>query len=209
MFRSRVYPIVDVDGAAAYGWAAADLARALLDGGADVLQIRAKHLSGGATIVISDEVVSEARRRAARVIINDRADVALVAGADGVHLGQDDLAPPAVRRMLGARALIGWSTHTRDQLDAALGWPIDYVAVGPVFETSTKRTGYEAVGLDLVRYARDRFGDRPVVAIGGITLATAASVVAAGATAVAVISDLLVTASPSDRMRAFLDAVPM
>ena len=209
MFRSRLYPIVDVASANRFGWDARDLARALLAGGADLIQIRAKDLSPRDLLALCDDVLLDARAHDARVIVNDRADVAAAAHAHGVHVGQKDLEPPDVRRLLGAQALVGWSTHTRAQIDAAIGWPIDYLAVGPVFGTASKETGYEAVGLDLVRYARTRFGERPVVAIGGITLDRAASVVAAGATAVAVIADLLTTGDPTGRVRAFRDALPL
>lgn len=209
MFRSRLYSIVDVRSAAARGWDPADLARALVDGGADLLQVRGKALAGRDLLALCERILEDARVHGARLILNDRADVALVAGADGVHVGQDDLDPDAVRRVTGPGPLIGWSTHTRKQIDLALEWPIDYLAVGPVFGTSTKDTGYAAVGLDLVRYARARCGDLPVVAIGGITLDTAGTVVAAGATAVAVISDLLTGGDPAARVRAFLQRLPM
>jgi thiamine-phosphate pyrophosphorylase len=137
------------------------------------------------------------------VIVNDRADLARLAGAAGVHVGQDDLSPAEVRSILGPDALVGLSTHTETQVDDALRQPVTYIAVGPVFETRTKATGYEARGLGLVRYAAGR--GTPVVAIGGITLERTASVVAAGASAVAVITDLFAGESAETRTRAFLD----
>jgi len=141
------------------------------------------------------------------VIVNDRTDVARIARAAGVHVGQDDLPPAMVRAIMGPDAIIGFSTHSTVQIDAALSAPVSYVAVGPVFETATKATGYAAVGLDLVRYA-GRVGEGlPVVAIGGITLANARSVIEAGAMSVAVISDLLATGNPTARVREFLDAL--
>jgi thiamine-phosphate pyrophosphorylase len=138
------------------------------------------------------------------VIVNDRADLALLSGADGVHVGQDDLTPSAVRRLLGPNAIIGYSTHTIDQVEAAVLEAASYLAVGPVFGTTTKQTGYDAVGLELVSAAAARTNGRPVVAIGGITLENAMSAIAAGASALAVIGDLLATNDPEGRTRAYL-----
>jgi thiamine-phosphate pyrophosphorylase len=141
------------------------------------------------------------------VVVNDRADVAALARADGVHVGQDDLSPASVRRVVGGQAVVGLSTHGIDQVERALDEPVSYVAIGPVFETSTKTTGCRPVGLEGVRDAADRARRRglPVVAIGGITLERAPAVVAAGASAVAVIGDLLTGADPAARVRAYLD----
>jgi thiamine-phosphate pyrophosphorylase len=121
-------------------------------------------------------------------------------------VGQDDLPVEIVRGLLGRDAIVGLSTHDRPQVDAALATSASYVAVGPVFGTSTKDTGYEPRGLDLVRYAAGR--GKPIVAIGGITLERAPEVMAAGASAVAVISDLLTGDDPEARARAFLAALP-
>jgi thiamine-phosphate pyrophosphorylase len=188
-----LYAIVDAEVASLAGWTVPALARAYLAGGARFLQLRAKHASGRELLAWADEIGTDARRHDALFVINDRADIALMAGVPAVHVGQDDLSVEAVRRVLGADALIGLSTHTIAQIDEALRQPIAYLAVGPVFGTQTKETGYEAVGLELVRHAASRAGAVPVVAIGGITLERAASVVAAGASAVAVITDLLTT----------------
>ena len=143
----------------------------------------------------------------ATIIVNDRADIARLSGAHGVHIGQDDLAPLAVRAVVGADPIIGLSTHNPDQLGAAVREPVQYVAIGPVFGTATKDTGYEPVGLDAVRTAADiaREAQLPVVAIGGITIDRAPEVLLAGATSVAVISDILVGNDPEARVRAFLD----
>ena len=159
-----------------------------------------------------DEVVRIGRPYGADVIVNDRADVARMADAAGVHVGQEDLEPSAVRRVVGAAAIVGLSTHTIEQIERARREPITYLAVGPVFGTASKDTGYEAVGLDLVSEAVRSSsgpggvnGDRiPVVAIGGITLDRAPSVVSAGASSVAVISDLLVGGNPQARVREYL-----
>src|SRR5262249_55234244 len=155
---------------------------------------------GEASGRLLDETAAIVERGAgtAQIIVNDRADVARLTGAAGVHVGQEDLAPTVVRAILGEPAIVGWSTHTPAQLDASFAEPISYVAVGPVFATTTKSTGYEALGLARVRDAAARAARPgiPLVAIGGITLDRAESVLAQGAAAVAVISDLLVTGDP-------------
>lgn len=155
--------------------------------------------------------MSRARPAGALVVVNDRADIARLAAADGVHLGQDDLEPASARRILGARAVMGISTHSRAQVAEALRLPVDYIAVGPIFGTSTKDTGYRPSGTGLVTEAASalrEFADRrPLVAIGGITLERAPELLAAGAQSVAVISDLLSTGNPEARVRAFLQAL--
>lgn len=198
-----LYPIIDIDLCRHRGAQPEALAVACLRGGARLLQVRQK--SGGSGMFVSTvhAIVQEARQYEATIIVNDRPDLALLAGAAGTHVGQEDLAVAAVRAMCGERAVIGLSTHTRPQVDEALDADVDYVAVGPIFGTDTKQTGYSARGLDLVRYAAGR--GKPVVAIGGIDLARAAVVIAAGAAAVAVISDLLTDADPETRVRRYLD----
>jgi thiamine-phosphate pyrophosphorylase len=138
------------------------------------------------------------------VIVNDRADVALMAGAAGVHVGQEDLPPEAVRAVL-KDGIIGLSTHDERQVEAGLASAADYIAVGPVYETGTKDTGYSARGLDLVRRAAGR--GKPVVAIGGIDLDRAREVVRAGASAVAVITDILATGNVEARVREYAAAL--
>ena len=202
----RLNAIVDVEAAARAGWRPMDLTRALLDGGARFLQLRAKHLPSAELLDLAAAIAELARPRGARLIVNDRADLARLANADGVHLGQDDLPPAAVRAIVGADAIVGVSTHTVEQIDRAVAEPVSYVAIGPVFGTTTKATGYEAVGLEIVRAAAERAARRglPLVAIGGITLATAASVIASGAASVAVIGDLLATGDPEARTREYV-----
>jgi thiamine-phosphate pyrophosphorylase len=197
--------IVDAEAAIAAGWSPLDLARAYLAGGARFLQVRAKKYAGAALLDLAATLVAAAKSHGAVVIVNDRADVARLAHADGVHLGQEDLSPQAARAILGPGAIIGRSTHSVTQLEAAATEPVDYVAVGPVFTTATKETGYDAVGLELIR--RAAAGQRPVVAIGGVTLENAPRVVSAGAASVAVISDLLSTRDPVSRVAAFLTAL--
>ncbi|HSL20525.1 MAG TPA: thiamine phosphate synthase [Vicinamibacterales bacterium] len=197
----RLYAILDVDLTAARGLAPLDVAREWMEGGARLLQLRAKALESGPLLSLACDLVALARRFEAAVVVNDRPDIACLSGADGVHVGQDDLPPAAVRRVMPA-GLLGLSTHTDDQFSAALSTPATYIAVGPVFGTATKDTGYAAVGLDFVRRSASR-SDRPVVAIGGITLENAAEVIAAGAASVAVISDLL-RGEPRRRAREFV-----
>ena len=197
--------IVDVEAAERAGWAPVDLARAFLDGGARFLQVRAKHLPSGPFLELCDRIVNDAAPSGAIVIVNDRVDLARLSGAAGVHVGQDDVAPRAARTQLGDEAVVGYSTHTTGQIDAALREPITYVAVGPVFGTRTKDTGYEAVGRRFVADAAARAAQIPVVAIGGITLDTAASVIEAGAASVAVISDLLAGGDPVAQVRRYVD----
>ena len=209
MTLPALYAILDAEVAAARGWMLPDLARACFEGGARLVQVRAKTAAGGWLLHITDEIQAAAAACGARVIVNDRADVAAIAGAAGVHVGQDDLPPAAARRVVGTAALVGLSTHSPAQIRQALTEPLDYLAVGPVFGTATKDTGYEAVGLELVREAAALAAaaphPRPVVAIGGITLERAADVIAAGAAAVAVIGDLFATGDPRARVRAFGD----
>ena len=185
-----------------------DVARAFLSAGVTCLQLRAKTWASGPFLALSVEVESEAQKAGALLIINDRADVAAMAGARGLHVGQDDLRPVEVRQLVGAEAVVGLSTHTDAQLRAGLDEPITYLAIGPVFDTDSKATGYEPIGLDAVRLAARMTTPRriPLVAIGGITLERAAAVIESGAAAVAVISDLLV-GDPENRAREFLRAL--
>lgn len=199
-----LHAIVDVDVAAHAGWAPLDLACACLDGGARILQLRAKQLASGPLLNLCDGLVQAGAPYKASIIVNDRADLAVLANASGVHVGQDDLAPADARQLLGPEAIVGFSTHTVAQIEAAIREPISYLAVGPVFGTRTKDTGYSAVGLDLVSTAARLAGSIPVVAIGGITLETASSVLEAGATSVAVIGDLLAHGNPRGRVAAYL-----
>jgi thiamine-phosphate pyrophosphorylase len=201
---TRLHAIVDTELAVRAGWTPIDLARAFLDGGVTLIQLRAKQLSSAAFLDLADAAVRLAHSYRANVIINDRADIALLSAAAGVHVGQDDLPPSAARRLLGKEAVVGLSTHTISQIERAVLEPVSYVAVGPVFGSRSKDTGYTAVGLELVGTAAHVAGKLPVVAIGGITLETARSVIDAGATAVAVIGDLLLGDDPRGRTQAFL-----
>jgi thiamine-phosphate pyrophosphorylase len=203
LFRHPLHAIVDVAVAARSGWEPRALARAYLDGGGRVLQLRAKDLPSGAFLDLSEALVALAHEHDARIIVNDRLDIARLSGADGVHVGQEDLPPAAAREQLGPAAIVGYSTHTATQVQGAVQEPVSYIAVGPVFGTSTKDTGYSAVGLDFVSTAARLAGEIPIVAIGGVTLDNARAAIDAGASAVAVISDLLI-GNPAERAKAFL-----
>ena len=193
-----LYGIVDQRTAERNGWTVVALARALLAGGARLLQLRAGAAGSGQLLAWCDEVVAAARSCGATVIVNDRADIALFSRAGGVHVGQADLPVAGVRRLLPAGAAVGVSTHSRAEVDASVREAASYVAVGPVYRTATKQAAREPVGLELVRYAA-RSQSRPVVAIGGVTLERAPEVLAAGAAAVAVVSDLLRGGDPARR----------
>jgi thiamine-phosphate pyrophosphorylase len=199
--------IIDVDAAERAGWRPIDLTRAFVNGGARFLQLRAKSMASGPLLDLAAAIVELAHAAGAAVIVNDRADIARLAGADGVHVGQYDLSPAAARMIAGDNAIVGLSTHTLIQVDHAIREPISYVAIGPVFATATKATGYDRVGLEMVRDAALRAGARglPLVAIGGITLEHAVSVIEAGAASVAVIGDLLATGDPEGQTRNFLN----
>lgn len=183
-----LYPITD---RRLSGLSHAEQVERLSAGGATLIQLREKHLSPREFYDEADAALRVARVRGVRLIINDRADLALALGADGVHVGQDDLPPEAARRLLGDRALIGFSTHTISEAASALLLDIDYLAVGPVFGTSTKENPSPTVGLEGIARVRRLAPDACLVAIGGITAENAPGVIEAGADAVAVISTLL------------------
>ncbi len=180
------------------------MADAWLEAGVRLIQLRAKSRRSGPLQQLADALVARAHAAGALVLINDRADIAALSGADGVHVGQDDLSPAAVRTVAGQAAIVGLSTHTDAQVAEALGQPVSYIAIGPVFGTRTKDTGYDAVGLAQVRRAAQAVhaAGVPLVAIGGITRQNAGSVLDAGADAVAVISDLLPESADAVRARA-------
>jgi thiamine-phosphate pyrophosphorylase len=187
-----VYAIVDSQACARADRAPLDVARAFLDAGVRLLQVRAKDMDAGALLTLTQAVVREAAGRA-MVVVNDRADVAALAGAAGVHVGQDDLAVGDARRVVGAEAVVGLSTHNVAQATEALALPLSYLAIGPIYPTVSKTTSDTALGLEGVREvaALTRARGVPLVAIGGITLDRAPLVLAAGASSVCVISELL------------------
>jgi len=184
----RFYPILDVATVSRRGWNVVEAAEQILDAGAAILQFRYKeHFSRRAFADLMR--VSELCTRAnALLVVNDRADIARLAGA-GLHLGQDDLLPSEARAIAGDRAVIGYSTHNESQLRAALAEPADYLALGPIFGTASKENPDPDVGIEGLRRLRT-IADRPLVAIGGITRANALQVIEAGADSVAVIGDV-------------------
>lgn len=165
------------------------LAEALAAGGCTLLQYRNK--SGNARVILEQaRELKEHLGNSVRLIMNDRADLCLAADFGGVHVGQEDLSPNSVRKIIGPDRWLGVSTHNPEQLSEADLTSADYLAIGPVFSTSSKDKPDPVVGLEGVRRAR-QLTRKPLVAIGGITRANAASVIEAGADSVAVISDLL------------------
>jgi thiamine-phosphate pyrophosphorylase len=179
------------------------VATALAESGCRLMQIRAKQADSRAQLKIATELASSLDSARVRLIVNDRADVALLAGAGGVHVGQEDLAVDDARGICAAPMWIGVSTHTPDQVRVADKTSADYIAFGPVFPTTTKLKPDALVGLEGLRAAR-AMTSKPLVAIGGITLASAHDVYRAGADSVAVVSDLLRAANPAARTKEYL-----
>ncbi|MGA9996677.1 MAG: thiamine phosphate synthase [Pyrinomonadaceae bacterium] len=197
----KVYPITDTR---LSSLSHAEQVMRLSDGGASFVQLREKLLSPREFYREAEEALRVARERGVRVIVNDRVDIALALGADGAHVGQDDLAPEAARRVLGEEAIVGFSTHNIEQAMEAARLSVDYIAIGPIFATSSKEDPDAVVGLDGLRRVREAIKDLPLVAIGGITRENAREVLAAGADSVAVISALLAEpAEIEERTRAF------
>jgi thiamine-phosphate pyrophosphorylase len=190
----RVYPILDHETLSAHALSLEKAARAFLEGGAGILQIRHKSHWTRDAFAEAQRVAAACREHGALLIVNDRADIAMLLDA-GLHVGQDDLPPRDARKLMGPDAVIGFSSHSAPQLCAAGGEPVDYVALGPVFGTRSKRNPDPVVGVDEVRRCR-ALVEKPLVAIGGITLENAADVLRAGADSVAVIAGLI-PASPT------------
>jgi thiamine-phosphate pyrophosphorylase len=178
-------------------------AQAVLEGGARVLQLRLKHLADRPALVLARQVVALARTHGARVLINDRVDLALLANADGVHLGDDDLPVAAARRVLGPTALIGATTRSLSQILQAARDGADHVGLGPVFLTRTKPVPHPLLGVEGLRQIA-RESPLPIVAIAGIRLENIASVARAGAHCAAVAGALLEAADPRAAARALV-----
>ncbi|CAN5669616.1 thiamine phosphate synthase [soil metagenome] len=184
----KIYPFTDTILA---GVSHAEQVRHLSAAGARLIQLREKKQSSSEFTAAAVEAIEAARAFGTKIMINDRVDIAMLVGADGVHLGQDDLPPEAARRLLGDRAIIGLSTHTIDQVEKAIKLPIDYLAFGPIFQTATKADADPVVGLQPLRLIREIAGDLSVVAIGGIGRSNLLATLNAGADSVAVISAVL------------------
>ena len=198
----RLYAITD----ASAGLSHVEQVEAFARGGARWVQVRDKRAAGRELYEIVVAALAVARPLGVKIVVNDRVDIALAAGADGAHVGQEDLPAEAAREILGLDRIVGVSTHTAEQAREAASLPVDYVAIGPVFATATKENPDAVVGLEGVRAAR-AVVPMPLVAIGGITLEHAPEVIAAGADSVAVVSDLRVGGSLDARVREYLAAL--
>jgi thiamine-phosphate pyrophosphorylase len=197
----RLYVILD---AGLVGGSAVEIAGQLIAAGVRLLQYRAKTVPARDMLVTAKQLAELARREGATFFVNDRADLAYLAGADGVHVGQDDLTVEQARKIIGPDRRVGVSTHNREQFEHAVATSADYVAIGPIFRTTSKANPDPVVGTGLIRQLRP-LTKKPIVAIGGIGLEQAAEVIQAGADSVAVISDILSAPNPAQRATQFLE----
>ncbi len=188
MLLPKIYPITDTRISKLSH--AAQIEK-LIDGGAPLIQLREKYAAPREFYEAAKIALEIARRHGVKIIINDRVDIALALKADGVHLGQDDLPPDRARKILGDAAIIGFSTHNLKQAVEAVRMPINYLAFGPIFQTTTKENPDATVGIESLKILRQAIGNFPLVAIGGITSANFHEVLQSGADSVAVISDLI------------------
>lgn len=201
-FPARFYPIVDTLQNTRLSYI--ELARTILTAGAPLLQLRVKSGPTGRFVELAREVKALADRHCAQLIINDRADIAKLVDAAGVHLGQEDLPVAAARQVLGPDKIIGFSTHSLAQAEAAARAGIaDYIGFGPVFPTSSKQRPDPVQGINGLRQVRSRV-TLPIVAIGGITAATMPTVLAAGADAVAMIGEIVCAPDVETTVRSLL-----
>lgn len=196
---------VVLDRAAARGRDLVDLVDAVLAGGCRMVQLREKDWPSGRLWPLAERILDRCRRARATFVVNDRVDLAVALGADGVHLGQEDLPPAAARGLLRRGMILGLSTHSVEQARAAQSAGADYIAVGSMFPTATK-PDFQLVGPDLVRKLRSEIRV-PLVGIGGITAENAADVIRAGADGVAVISAVCGADDPARATRRFLEAI--
>ena len=182
----------------------AECAQKLADAGVRLLQYRNKWASPRKLFESSRELVSLLAPLKVSVVVNDRADFAALAGANGVHVGQEDLEVEKARQVVGTEKLVGVSTHNLEQFQRATASSADYIAVGPIFATGTKSKPDPVVGTEFIRKVR-LLTDKPIVAIGGITLERAPEIIESGADSVAVISDILGASEPGKRARRYID----
>ena len=196
---------VILDRSVARGRDLPDLLRAVLAGGCRLVQLREKTMPLDELLVLARGLARQCREAGALFIVNDRADLALACGADGLHVGQDDLPAREARALLRPGMILGVSTHDAEQAHRAAADGADYVAVGSIFPTTTK-AGFQLVGTDLIRRVRPEV-PVPLVGIGGITPDNAAAVIAAGADGVAVISAVCSAADPEASTRRFLERI--
>jgi thiamine-phosphate pyrophosphorylase len=197
----RLYVILD---AALLTVPETECAGKLADAGVRLLQYRNKSASSREFLETSKRLSSLLIPQGVSFIVNDRADVAFLAGASGVHVGQEDLSVEGARSVMGEGKLVGISTHNLEQFQEAATTSADYIAVGPIFSTSTKAKPDPVVGIEFIRRVRT-LTDKPIVAIGGITLDRASEIMRAGADSVAVVSDVLLAPDPGRRARQYLD----
>ncbi|MGB2592754.1 MAG: thiamine phosphate synthase [Candidatus Acidiferrum sp.] len=196
----RLYVILD---AALITSPETECAESLAEAGVRLLQYRNKSASSRQYLDSSRQLGETLVPRGVTFIVNDRPDVALLAGASGVHVGQEDLGAEQAREVIGHDKMVGVSTHNLEQFERATASSADYIAVGPIYSTSSKANPDPIVGLDLLRRVR-ALTDKPIVAIGGITLERAGAVIEAGADSVAVISGILNAADPAERAKQYL-----
>ncbi len=201
--KSHFYAIIDPAG----GHEPVDLARILLDAGARVMQLRLKNVSSREFLAAARTIAAMCRERGATFIVNDRADIAMLADADGVHLGQNDLPLDAGRRLLGSNKIVGVSTAGVEQARAAEAGGADYIGFGPMYPGGLKNTK-TGQGLERLRAVRAAV-KIPIVAIGGITEATVPEVLAAGADAAAIITDVVKAPDVAAKVRAILALSPV
>src|SRR5580704_9084479 len=199
----RLYVILD---AALITSPERDCAASLAEAGVRLLQYRNKSASARQYLESSRELAETLVPEGVSFFVNDRPDVAFLAGASGVHVGQDDLDVEQTRQVVGRDKLVGVSTHNLEQFERAAVSSPDYIALGPIFSTSSKANPDPVVGLELLRKVR-RLTSKPIVAIGGISLELAASVIEAGADSVAVISGILGAPEPAQRARQYIETL--
>ncbi len=202
--QARIFPLYPIIDLAVLQRPLEPVLAGLAGAGVQWVQLRGKQLSSGDLLRECRRLVALARPLGLKVVVNDRADLALVSGADGVHLGQEDLPAAEARRILGEKAIIGFSTHGLEQARQARDMPVDYLAIGPVFPTRTKENPDPVVERQELQAIRERVA-RPLVAIGGITLENALALFRSGVDSVAVIRDLLLATDIRQRASGYRD----
>jgi len=196
----RLYVILD---AALVHGSVLELAEQLIDAGVRLLQYRDKQGTAAAILHISRQLAGVARESGSTLFVNDRPDIAFLADASGVHVGQEDLSVEQARSVVGPDRWVGVSTHNREQFAKAAASSADYIAIGPIFTTASKANPDPVVGTEMISQLR-AMTSKPIVAIGGIQLEQAEAVLQAGANSVAVISDILLVPNPRERAAQFL-----
>ncbi len=184
----KIYPITDVS---ITKLSHLEQVKQLIHGGAKLIQLREKNNSPKEFYEAAKVVMDFVRNTDVKIIINDRVDIALAVKADGVHLGQDDLPPVYARNILGKNAIVGFSTHSVAQAVEAIKFPINYVAIGPIFDTTTKENPDATIGIKGLKTVRQAIGNFPLVAIGGINVENFSSIIENGADSAAIISAIL------------------